>query len=102
MDNEYSLLEDSVRNTFGSVLWSHKIQEKQADIYFSQYKCMETIKIETASLTSVGNVSLIFTDQMWLKVLSALVLSIMQWVDGDGLNQEVLLLRLVEHMKMFY
>lgn len=73
MDNEYSILEDSVRNTFGSVVWSHKIQEKQADIYFLQYKCMETIKIATASLTSVGIVSLIFTDQMWLKVLSALI-----------------------------
>ena len=57
MDDEYSILEDSVRNTFGSVVWSHKIQEKQADIYFSQYKCMETIKIATASLTSVGIVS---------------------------------------------
>lgn len=73
VDDEYSILEDSVRNTFGSVVWSHKIQEKQADIYFSQYKCMETIKIATASLTSVGIVSLIFTDQMWLKVLSALI-----------------------------
>lgn len=73
MDNEYAILEDSVRNTFGSVVWSHKIQEKQADIYFSQYKCMETIKIVTASLTSVGIVSLIFTDHMWLKVLSAFI-----------------------------
>ena len=33
MDNEYAILEDSVRNTFGSVVWSHKIQEKQADIF---------------------------------------------------------------------
>ena len=59
MDNEYSILEDSVRNTFGSVVWSHKIQEKQADIYFLQYKYMETIKIATASLTSVGIVSFV-------------------------------------------
>ncbi len=73
MNDEYSILEDSVRNTFGSVVWSHKIQEKQADIYFSQYKCMETIKIITASSTSVGIVSLIFTDQMWLKLASALI-----------------------------
>ena len=73
MDNEYAILEDSVRNTFGSVVWSHKIQEKQEDIYFSQYKCMETNKIATAFLTSVGIVSLISTDHMWLKVLSAFI-----------------------------
>lgn len=29
--DEYKILEDSVRNTFGSVVWSHKIHEKQAD-----------------------------------------------------------------------
>lgn len=73
MDKEYLMLEDSVRNTFGSVVWSHKIQEKQADIYYSQYKCMETVKIAAASLTSVGIVSLLFTDQLWIKILSAII-----------------------------
>lgn len=73
MDEEYIILEDSVRNTFGSVVWSHKIQEKQADIYSSQYKFMETAKIAAASLTSVGIVSLLFTDQLWIKILSAII-----------------------------
>lgn len=73
MDEEYIILEDSVRNTFGGVIWSHKIQEKQADIYSSQYKYMETAKIVAASLTSVGIVSLLFTGQVWIKVLSAII-----------------------------
>lgn len=73
MDEEYIILEDSVRNTFGGVIWSHKIQEKQADIYSSQYKYMETAKIVAASLTSVGIVSLLFTDQVWIKILSAII-----------------------------
>lgn len=73
MLQDYEILEDSVRNTFGSVVWSHKIQEKQADIYSNQYRLMETAKITAASLTSVGIVSLIFTDHMWLKLISALV-----------------------------
>ena len=30
---EYDALEDCTRNIFGRVMWSHKIQEKQADIY---------------------------------------------------------------------
>lgn len=73
MDNEYLVLEDSVRNSFGSVVWSHKIQEKQADIYSLKYKYMETINIIAASLTSVGIVSLLFTDELWLKILSSLL-----------------------------
>ena len=44
MDNEYSILEDSVRNTFGSVVWSHKIQEKQADIYFHNINAWKLLK----------------------------------------------------------
>lgn len=73
MEDEYNTLEDTLRYTFASVVWSHKIQEKQADIYSSQYKCMEISKIAAASLTSVGIVSLIFTDQMWIKILSAII-----------------------------
>jgi len=73
MTQDYELLEDSVRNTFGSIVWSHKIQEKQADLYSNQYRWMEIAKIATASLTSIGIVSLIFTDYMWLKLASALI-----------------------------
>lgn len=73
MDDEYLILEDSVRNSYGSVVWSHKIQEKQADIYLSRYKCMEIINIIAASLTSVGIVSLLFTDGFWLKIISSLL-----------------------------
>lgn len=69
----YDKIESSVRDTFGSVVWSHKIQEKQADIYDVRFKWMETAKIAAASLTSVGIVSLIFTDQLWIKLVSALI-----------------------------
>lgn len=73
MEEKYCKLESSVRDTLGSVVWSHKIQEKQADIYASSFKEMETAKILSASLTSVGIVSLIFTDQLWIKIVSALI-----------------------------
>lgn len=35
---EYDALEDCTRNIFGRVMWSHKIQEKQADIYLFKSK----------------------------------------------------------------
>ena len=72
-NKDYKTLEVSVKRSYASVIWSHKIQEKQADLYSRQYRTMETINIIAASLTSVGIVSLLFTDKMWLKIISALL-----------------------------
>lgn len=73
MIDNYSMLEDVVRDSYGGVVWSHKIQEKQSDIYAEKYKKMETVNIYAASLTSVGIVAMIFTDPLWLKLVSALI-----------------------------
>ena len=45
MTDKYGILEDSVRDMFARAVWTHKIQEKQADIYQKQYKWMETASI---------------------------------------------------------
>lgn len=73
LEEKYCKLESSVRDTLDSVVWSHKIQEKQADIYTKHFKVMETAKILSASLTSVGIVSMIFTDHLWIKIISELI-----------------------------
>lgn len=71
MDNKTLL--SSIRKTYASVVWSHKIQEKQAEIYDAQYACLEKLNIGAASLTSAGIIALIFTDQLWIKIGSALL-----------------------------
>lgn len=71
--NNYEVLEDVARDSYSGVVWSHKIQEKQSDIYAKQLKKMKTINIGAASLTSVGIIAMIFTDPLWLKLVSALV-----------------------------
>lgn len=48
MADSYKIIEDTVRDTFARAVWSHKIQEKQADIYQSQYKVMQTVSIVCA------------------------------------------------------
>lgn len=73
MDDSYEVIEASVRDTFARVVWSHKIQEKQADLFAEQFKFLEAVKIFTASFTSVGIVSLVFMDQFWIKLISAFV-----------------------------
>lgn len=69
----YEVLEDVVRDSYSGIVWSHKIQEKQSDIYAEKFKKLETINIFAASLTSVGIVAMIFTDPLWLKLASAII-----------------------------
>lgn len=73
MENKKYILEDSIRNTFMGVVWSHKIQEKQADIYLKQYSTFSIINIAAASLTSVGILALIFENCMAIKVISGIL-----------------------------
>lgn len=73
MEDKYLKLEDLVRNRYASVAWTHKIQEKQAEIYLRKYAVLAVINIIAASITSAGICSLIFTDQSWVKIVSALV-----------------------------
>lgn len=70
MADLYNILEDAVRDMFARAVWSHKIQEKQADIYREQYKRMETANIFCTSVTSAGILSTIFFDDLWIKILS--------------------------------
>ena len=69
----YIILEDTVRQGYASVVWSHKIQEKQADVYAKQFKDMETLKIIAASLTSAGIITTIFVDGLWVKIVASLL-----------------------------
>lgn len=73
MEKEYIALENQIRPSYASVAWTHKIQEKQAEIHEKRYAIMATINIFAASLTSAGIVTTIFTDQTWVKVASAIV-----------------------------
>lgn len=69
----YEILESSIRDTYGSVVWSHKIQEKQADIYSSQYKFLEIARIAASALTTVGIGTLFFENCIVVKVISAII-----------------------------
>ena len=80
--NEYQVLLDVVRLNYASVVWTHKIQEKQSDIYFERFKKMETINILLASLTSAGIIAIIFTDPLWLKLVSAILSNVRLFKDS--------------------
>ena len=74
--HDYQVLMDLVRQNFASVVWTHKIQEKQADIYAENYAKLQTINIIAASITSCGIVSTIFAVdkfQLALKIVTAML-----------------------------
>lgn len=73
MEKEYIALEDQIRPRYASVAWTHKIQEKQAEINEKKYAVLATINIVAASLTSTGIVTMILADQTWVKIISASV-----------------------------
>lgn len=67
------VLLDEVRQNFASVVWTHKIQEKQADIYARRYKRFETCNIIFAGVTSCGVIAIFLCDDYITKVLTTLV-----------------------------
>lgn len=73
MNNQYQILLDEVRQNFASAVWTHKIQEKQADIYHEKYATLETINIIIASITSCGIVSTIFCNSIWTKIIATIL-----------------------------
>lgn len=69
----YQTLLDVVRQNFASVVWTHKIQEKQADIFEEQYRLLETINILAASATSCGIIGSVFADCIAIKIIAAIL-----------------------------
>lgn len=61
-------------HSYMGVLWTHKVQEKQADIYSNTKKAINVIKIASSSLTAAGLLSIVFaSDELWLKLFAAIL-----------------------------
>jgi hypothetical protein len=93
-ENNRQVLLDEVRQNYASVVWTHKIQEKQADIYARRYKRLSTINIIFAAATSCGIISNIFAEGMPAKIFAAIssfvtiaVTSYLQSFDLKGMER---------------
>lgn len=74
MKEQYQKLLDLVRQNYASVVWTHKIQEKQSDIYEEKYRRIECANIFAAALTSCGVFSTFYQDY-WLIKVGTIILS---------------------------
>lgn len=79
-------------------MWTHKIQEKQADIYLKEYKFLEFIRILLSALTSSGIFAVVFVDNFWLKLITAIVSAISLFISTYFKTYDLKLLQ-KEHKK---
>lgn len=69
----FETLEAQIRECFGRVIYTHKTHSKMADRADSNQKWLKLAQIALSSLTASGTVTVIFTNQIALKLITALV-----------------------------
>lgn len=58
---------------FAGVVWTHKIQEKQADIYLCRFNLLEFFRIGSSAITASGIFAVIFINKFWVKIATAII-----------------------------
>jgi len=71
--NSKQLLEAQIRECYGRVVWSHKTQEKCADIILKRNNLLKWMQIGLSTLTTTGLIVTIFGDVLWVKITSAII-----------------------------
>lgn len=72
-ESDVKALEGQVRECFARVVYSHKTHEKQGDICAAVLRRFKIAQIVLAAITTSGTLAILFTDQFWLKLVTALV-----------------------------
>lgn len=67
------LLGAQIRECYARVVWSHKTQEKCADIILKRNNLLKWMQIGLSTLTTTGLVVTIFGDVLWVKITSAII-----------------------------
>ncbi|MCD7849300.1 MAG: SLATT domain-containing protein [Parabacteroides sp.] len=72
-DSQVSILEGQIRECFGRVAWSHKTQEKCADIVSDRNSCIKTVQIILSALTTTGVIVTIAGDCKAVSIITAII-----------------------------
>ena len=84
--DKFKVQTGQIRQLIASIVWTHKIQEKQSEICERKYKALSIIQILVLSLTSSGIFTIIFIDEFWLKLIAAILSAISLFITiyGEG------------------
>ncbi len=90
-DSQVKILESHIRECFGRVAWSHKTQEKCADIVFSRNSTIKIIQIILSALTTTGVFTTVLGESpvcgIITGLISAALLALNTYVKGSDLGQ---------------
>lgn len=75
-------LEGQLRQIFAGTVWTHKIQEKQSDIYLKRYKTLENLRIILSAITTSGIFAIVFIDEFSLKIITAIMSAISLFINS--------------------
>ena len=90
-NSQVNKLEAQIRECFGRVVWSHKTQEKCADIIFARHNTIKIIQIVLSALTTTGVLIAVFGENQVIGMitasLSAILFGINAYVKGHDLGE---------------
>lgn len=75
--NQIDILESQIREIFGRVVYSHKAQEKCADIVLELHKCLKLILIVISALVTTSLLVKIFGDNQWSLIVGVILSTIL-------------------------
>ncbi|MBZ9977816.1 SLATT domain-containing protein [Mesorhizobium sp. BR-1-1-10] len=79
---EFSAMEDQIRECFGRVIYTHKTHEKMAEACATTLQRYKLCQIAVSVLTTSGALSVVFLDQFWLKLATAVLSIVGLWASG--------------------
>ena len=74
--NEFDLLESQLRENYGKIVYSHKTQEKCADILTRRNNCIKNIQIVLSGLITTGLLVRVFKGEEWALIGSTILSAI--------------------------
>lgn len=75
------VIESEVRQIFASIVWNHKIHEKQCDINTFWFNILEFLKIISSAITTSGILTCFFVDKFALKVITTVFSAICLFIN---------------------
>mgnify|MGYP000878447628 CR=1 FL=1 len=76
-NSQVKILEAQIRECFGRVVWSHKTQEKCADIVSERHNTIKYIQIGLSALTTTGVLIAVFGEHKIIGIIAAILSAIL-------------------------
>ena len=72
-NSQVEILEHQIREIYGRVVWTHKTQEKCADIIWKRHMRIKIVQIALSALTTTGILVAIFGENEIVGIISAIL-----------------------------